>query len=71
MDRHVPKRAVNRFLLRYVGRDARPVYFDIDATCPELRHFARAYPHIQAEADALLERRVAMPSYHEVNPPAT
>jgi aspartate beta-hydroxylase len=71
MDYHRIKTAVNRFLLRYAGWDRRPVYFDIDTICPELRGLERAYPRIRAECDALLESRVAMPRYHEVNTPAT
>lgn len=71
MDYHAFKGAVNRFLLRYAGWDRRPVFFDIDATCPPLRGLERAYPQIRAEADALLAGHVAMPNYHEVNPPAT
>lgn len=71
MDYHGVKSAVNRFLLRYAGWDQRPVFFDIDAICPQLRELERAYPRIRAEADALLTQRVAMPRYHEVNPPST
>ena len=71
MDYHAAKTAVNRFLLRYAGRDARPVFFDIDAVCPELHELERAYPKIRAELDALLAQRVAMPNYHDVNKPAT
>jgi aspartate beta-hydroxylase len=70
MDYHGPKSAFNRFLLRYAGWDQRPVFFDIDAVCPELRELERAYPHIRREADILLAQRVDMPNYHEVNPPA-
>jgi aspartate beta-hydroxylase len=71
MDYHGAKSAVNRFLLRYAGWDERPVFFDVDAICPELRELERAYPRIRAELDALLERRVDMPQYHEINQPAT
>jgi aspartate beta-hydroxylase len=71
MDYHGVKSAVNRFLLRYVGWDRRPVFFDIDAICPQLRELERAYPRIRAELDSLLAQRVAMPRYHEVNPPST
>jgi aspartate beta-hydroxylase len=71
MDYHGLKSAVNRFLLRYAGWDQRPVFFDIDAICPQLRKLEQAYPLIRAEADALLAQRVEMPCYHDVNPPAT
>ena len=71
MDYHGVKSAINRFLLRYVGWDQRPVYFDIDAICPPLRELERAWPQIRAELDALLAQRVAMPNYHDINKPAT
>ena len=71
MDYHAIKSAVNRFLLGYAGWDGRPVFFDIDAVCPQLRALERAFPRIRAEIDALTQRHVGMPSYHEVNPPAT
>jgi aspartate beta-hydroxylase len=71
MDYHAAKRAVNRFLLRYAGRDQRPVYFDIDAICPELRELERAYPRIRAELDVLQQQQVDMPQYHDINKPAT
>ena len=71
MDYHGVKSAVNRFLLRYAGWDQRPVFFDIDALCPQLRELERAFPLIRAELDSLLEQHVAMPNYHEVNPPST
>jgi aspartate beta-hydroxylase/beta-hydroxylase len=70
MDYHGFKSAVNRYLLRYAGEEQRPVFFDIDTVCPQLHALEQAYPHIRAEAEALLAQRVAMPNYHEVNPPA-
>lgn len=71
MDYHAPKRVVNAWLLRHAGENRRPVFFDIDATCPALRELDRAFPQIRAECDALLAARVAMPRYHDVNRPAT
>ena len=71
MDYHGVKSAVNRFLLRYAGGNRRPVFFDVDEVCPELRGLERAYPQIRQELDALMAERVAMPNYHEVNRPAT
>jgi aspartate beta-hydroxylase/beta-hydroxylase len=70
MDYHVVKNAINRYLLRYAGWDARPVFFDVDAVCPALNALRDAYPAIRAEVDALMAERVAMPRYHDVNPPA-
>ena len=71
MDYHAVKSAVNGYLLRYAGWDERPVFFDVDDICPELHELERAYPRIRAELDTLLEERVPMPQYHEVNRPAT
>jgi len=70
-DYHKPKDAVNGLLLRYAGYDARPVFYDIDAICPQLRELERAYPQIRAEFDALQDECVTMPRYHDVNRPAT
>jgi aspartate beta-hydroxylase/beta-hydroxylase len=70
-DYHAPKDAVNGLLLRYAGRDERPVFFDIDTICPQLRGLEQAYPQIRAEFDALVDERVTMPRYHDVNRPAT
>ncbi|CAN5298849.1 aspartyl/asparaginyl beta-hydroxylase domain-containing protein [soil metagenome] len=71
MDYHGFKSAVNRYLMGYAGADKRPVFFDIDSICPELHHLEQAFPSIRAEVDSLLAQRVAIPRYHEVNPPAT
>ncbi|MFT7772100.1 aspartyl/asparaginyl beta-hydroxylase domain-containing protein [Roseateles sp.] len=71
MDYHAPKRAVNHLLLHYAGHGQRPVFFDIDAVCPELRILEQAFPQIRAECDALLDGHVAMPRYHDINRPAT
>ncbi len=71
MDYHGFKHAVNRFLLPYAGNDRRAVFYDIDAIRPELHELERAWPAIRRELDALLDERVAMPRYHEVNRPAT
>lgn len=70
-DYHTPKKAVNGLLMRYAGHDARPVFYDIDVICPQLRELEHSYPQIRAEFDALIEERVPMPRYHEINRPAT
>ena len=70
LDYHAPKRAVNNLLLHYAGEDHRPVFYDIDDICPQLRELERAYPKILAELNALLALRAPMPRYHEVNSPA-
>ena len=69
-DYHQFKDIVNRYLFRHAGGKGRAVFFEIDDVCPELHALERAHPRIRAEVDALLEQRVAMPRYHEVNSPA-
>lgn len=68
MDYHPLKARLNRFLLRYVGGDRRPAFFDVNATYPALDHVTRAYPAIREECAQLLARRDQLPRYHEVDP---
>lgn len=70
-DYHAPKTAVNGLLLHYAGNEERPVFYDIDEICPELRELELAFPRIRAEFDALMAEQVPMPCYHDVNRPAT
>jgi aspartyl/asparaginyl beta-hydroxylase (cupin superfamily) len=51
----------------WTGGPDRPVFFDIDQTCPALRALDRAYPEIRAELMALLPERDAIPRYHELD----
>jgi len=67
MDYHPFKSMVNRYLARHVGGDQRPVFFGIDGVCPALQEITRAYPKIRAEFEQLLEQRVPMPMYHELD----
>lgn len=71
IDYHPFKHAVNGYLARPAGGERRPVFWDIDAVCPQLHTLEEAFPQIRAEVDALFDERVAMPSYHEINEPAT
>lgn len=68
MDYHPFKARLNRFLLRHVGGDRRPAFFDVDETYPALGHVTRAYPAIREECAQLLARREKLPRYHEVDP---
>ncbi|MEO6810982.1 MAG: aspartyl/asparaginyl beta-hydroxylase domain-containing protein [Isosphaeraceae bacterium] len=54
------------FNLRAGGR-RRPVFHEIDATCPQLRELDRNYPVIREELEALLARRQSIPRYHELD----
>lgn len=51
----------------WTGGPKRPVFFDVDHTCPALRELDRAYPTIREELMALLPERASMPRYHEID----
>jgi aspartate beta-hydroxylase/beta-hydroxylase len=68
VDYHLPKALLNRYLARHVGGDRRPTFFDVPTTAPGLEAVTRAYPAIRAELDRLLEDRVDLPGYHDVDP---
>jgi len=67
MDYHPFKARVNRYLARSAGGDWRPVFFNIDEVCPALHEITRGYPAIRAEYERLLDQRVPMPMYHELD----
>src|SRR5699024_9698593 len=71
IDYHTVKDAVNRYLSGPSGGDQRPVFWDIDAVCPELHQLQQAYPLIRAEVDALLAQQDGMRAYDEINSPST
>jgi aspartyl/asparaginyl beta-hydroxylase (cupin superfamily) len=58
---------VNAFFDLYTGGRRRPVFFDIEATCPALLEFDRNAPAIREELDALLSEKAAIPRYHDVD----
>jgi aspartyl/asparaginyl beta-hydroxylase (cupin superfamily) len=60
-------RTLNSAFRREAGGDARPPFFDIDATFPELRLLDRHVNEIRAELEPLLVERGRMPKYHEVD----
>lgn len=57
----------NPFFDLWTGGERRPVFFDIDQTCPALRNLDRAFPEIQAELLALLPEQRQIPRYHELD----
>lgn len=71
LDYHIFKSAVNAYFDRYTGGAARPTFFDIRATCPELDAITAAYPTIKAEFDRLPISPEALPQYHEIDPGET
>ena len=58
----------NRVLGRIVKGDKRPVFFDIEQTCPQLLELERNFEIVQNELARLLEQRDDMPCYHELDP---
>lgn len=57
---------VNAFLDLYAGGENRPVFFDIDEICPQLRELDENYLVIREELETVLPRRMRIPNYHEV-----
>jgi aspartate beta-hydroxylase/beta-hydroxylase len=58
---------VNRFFDLYTGGTRRPVFFDIEATCPALREIDGAFPQIREECVALLREKAGIPRYHDLD----
>jgi aspartate beta-hydroxylase/beta-hydroxylase len=58
---------VNSVFDLYTGGRRRPVFFDVEATCPELGDLDRAYPVIREELTTLLAEKQAIPRYHDVD----
>jgi aspartate beta-hydroxylase/beta-hydroxylase len=68
MDYHVFKSALNWYLGKHIGRDHRPVFFDIDKTYPSLNAVTHAYRVIRAEFERLFADWHSLPLYHEIDP---
>lgn len=58
---------INRFFDLYTGGSRRPVFFDIQATCPQLLEFDKNFPAIREELLGLLAEKQSIPRYHEVD----
>lgn len=67
-DYHIPKNAVNNYLLRHAGGEQRPVFHDIDATCPQLNELTAGFQSVRAELDGVLHAGGELPRYHDVDP---
>ena len=68
LDYHIVKSMVNWYFGRYVDRDRRPTFFNIEEFYPALDGVTQAYPVIRRELDNLLARSGEMPQYHELDP---
>src|SRR3954465_9329238 len=58
---------VNRFYDLYTGGSKRPVFFDIEATSPELLHLGRSFPPFPDEPEPLLTEKAEIPRYHDLD----
>lgn len=58
---------INRFFDLYTGGSRRPVFFDIEATCPQLLEFDKNFPAIREELLGLLAEKQSIPRYHDVD----
>lgn len=52
----------------HTGGANRPVFFDLDRTCPALRKLDRGFPAVREELLALLDEKAAIPRYHDLDP---
>lgn len=59
--------AVNRFFDLHTGGKRRPVFFEIESTCPQLREIDRGFEAIRGECLALLEEKATIPRYHDLD----
>lgn len=58
---------INQYFSLFTGGYSRPVFFNIDQTCPELRLVDRAFSDIYTELLNLLPNQSEIPKYHEVD----
>jgi aspartate beta-hydroxylase/beta-hydroxylase len=58
---------VNRFYDLHTGGQKRPVFFEIEKTCPELLELGRSFPAIRDELRALLAEKSEIPRYHDLD----
>lgn len=67
MDYHVFKSVINSYFSRYVQGEKRPTFFDIAQAYPALDAVTRAYGEIRHEFQQLMDRKLILPAYHEVD----
>ena len=62
---------LNWFFDFATGGRNRPVFFDVDRTCPQLRALERHFPAVRAELLSRLAEKGAIPRYHDLDPMQT
>jgi aspartate beta-hydroxylase len=67
MDYHVFKSALNWYLGLHIDAGRRPVFFDVEGTCPGLAAVTRSYAVIRAEFERLLAEWEELPLYHDID----
>ncbi len=68
MDYHIFKSALNNYFARFVGRNNRPVFFNIDKTYPSLNRLTKNFCTIKTEFDNAYKVSRNLPKYHEIDP---
>lgn len=68
MDYHVFKSMLNNYYAPHIGRDKRPVFFDINTAYPELNQITQNYAKIKSEFEQVYKAHPDMPLYHEIDP---
>jgi aspartyl/asparaginyl beta-hydroxylase (cupin superfamily) len=59
--------AIDRIFDLYTGGSKRPVFFDVEATCPQLQALEEKAPTIREELMGLLAEKAAIPRYHDLD----
>ena len=59
--------AIDRLFDLHTGGSRRPVFFDVEATCPALRTLEADAPAIREELVALMAEKAAIPRYHDLD----
>ena len=67
-DYHIFKSWLNNFFGRYIGRDKRPTFFDINQTYPSLNLITDNFAVIKDELNTVLTQTRRLPTYHEIDP---
>ena len=68
MDYHYFKDKLNRFFARYVGRDQRPTFFNIQEVSPALQAITQNVALVQDEFHHMMGQVESLPRYHDVDP---
>ncbi|WP_435017696.1 aspartyl/asparaginyl beta-hydroxylase domain-containing protein [Tundrisphaera sp. TA3] len=58
---------LNKFFDLHTGGKRRPVFFDVDKTCPQFRELDRNFPAIRDEVMRILPRKSTLPRYHDLD----